>query len=316
MPNINLSNGSKRDAVVQAQSIRQTATTSYIDEEGAPAVSRKVLKSTMEQDYSTLLESYGDPRQLGQALVDGDPEVDLESFGMFLSDVSRVYLTPKKEIVYRIEQFEVIRNPDGSEKERRPRMRPEANIDSEIPLTWTGKKIPKGDAIRRFVFASKLQIQHVNGLTYDFLYAMAKELAEEQSLLLLGGGEKGKDPLVFRRGAIPYRGFLEGRIVGEQYVLLLHLSNMELKKPEDRGAANEEKPKAKAKAAAGKKKVAGSPKQKSPATKASAPGTKKSPTKKAPATKKSTSKKTTKKAATKKKPPAAKKKSSKKKTSE
>jgi hypothetical protein len=29
----------------------------------------------------------------------------------------------------------------------------------------------------------------------------------------------------------PYRGFLEGRIDGENYILLLHLSNMELKLP-------------------------------------------------------------------------------------
>jgi hypothetical protein len=29
----------------------------------------------------------------------------------------------------------------------------------------------------------------------------------------------------------PYRGFLEGRIEGDKFILLLHLSNMELKKP-------------------------------------------------------------------------------------
>jgi hypothetical protein len=60
---------------------------------------------------------------------------------------------------------------------------------------------------------------------------MAKELAEADSLMLLGAGKSGKDPLMFRRGSTPYRGFLEGRIDGEKYVLLLHLSKMELKTP-------------------------------------------------------------------------------------
>jgi len=69
----------------------------------------------------------------------------------------------------------------------------------------------------------------VNGLTYDFLFAMAKELHEANSLLLLGAGKDGKQPLIFRRGSIPYRAFLEGRVDGERYTLILHLSNMELK---------------------------------------------------------------------------------------
>jgi len=60
---------------------------------------------------------------------------------------------------------------------------------------------------------------------------MAKELAEGGELMLLGGGKSGKQPLVFRRGSTPYRGFLEGRVKGDEYMLLLHLSNAELKTP-------------------------------------------------------------------------------------
>ncbi|HGG59027.1 MAG TPA: hypothetical protein ENK26_03810 [Gammaproteobacteria bacterium] len=111
----------------------------------------------------------------------------------------------------------------------RQRERAEANVDSDIPLRWTGKRIPRVEAIRKYVFSSKLQIVHINGLTYDFLYGMARELDEMDCLMLLGGGKKGKQPLVFRRGSTAYRGFLEGRVQGESYILLPHLSNMELK---------------------------------------------------------------------------------------
>jgi hypothetical protein len=90
----------------------------------------------------------------------------------------------------------------------------------------------KSEVFNRFVFASKVQIVHVNGLTYDFLHGIAKELEAQESLMLLGGGPKGAQPLVFHRGGTPYRGFLEGRTQGDQYCLLLHLSNLELKAPD------------------------------------------------------------------------------------
>ena len=80
--------------------------------------------------------------------------------------------------------------------------------------------------------AAKLQLQHINGLTYDFLYAIAKELEQKDSLLVVGTGPKANQPLILRRGSLPYRGFLEGRTHGDEYCLLLHLSNMELKAPE------------------------------------------------------------------------------------
>ena len=58
---------------------------------------------------------------------------------------------------------------------------------------------------------------------------MAKKLEEKKSLMFLGGGESGKDPLIFQTNGCPYRGFLDGRINKNQYQLILRLSNMELK---------------------------------------------------------------------------------------
>ena len=98
-------------------------------------------------------------------------------------------------------------------------------------MRWSGVFINKDEACRKFVFVGKQQLVHVNGLTYDFLYAMAKELESKGSLMLLGAGPKSNQPLVFRRGGSPYRGFLEGRTQGEKYCLLLHYSNLELKAP-------------------------------------------------------------------------------------
>jgi hypothetical protein len=67
---------------------------------------------------------------------------------------------------------------------------------------------------------------------------MARQLEAKDSLMLLGAGPKGNQPLILRRGGSPYRGFLEGRTQGDKYCLILHFSNLELKAPEE--AATEE----------------------------------------------------------------------------
>lgn len=50
---------------------------------------------------------------------------------------------------------------------------------------------------------------------------------------MLGGGQKGNEPILLSRGGQPYRGFLEGRIQEDRYMLILHLTDIELKTPED-----------------------------------------------------------------------------------
>lgn len=231
MPEINLTDNRGRDARVFTSSVSSPVHYRWIDAEGSQAENRKILRATMQQDETALTAKAGGLDELSKVLIAGDPEIDLENFGRFLNETSRVYVNPENSIVHHITHWEVVRDPEGNEKERRPKKLAEPNVATEIPLKWTGRLLKKADAIRRFVFSGKMQIQHSNGLTYDFLYSMAKELAASESLLLLGAGPKGNEPLTFRRGGLAYRGFLEGRVDGTKYALILHLSNQELKKP-------------------------------------------------------------------------------------
>lgn len=233
MGQINLSNSAGRDAQVATQHITSPFRVRWVDEDGRPASVRRIVRGTLAHGYDTLLKKFGDEESLAEALKSGDPEVDIETFGSFLSGGSRVYINEEDQIVHSVEHWEIVYGADGEEKEKRRKDRPEQNINTEIPLKWTGKKMKKADVYKRFVFAGKIQILHHNGITFDFLYDMAKELAESESLMLLGSGPKGAKPLILRRGATPYRGFLEGRIDGQKYALILHLSNMELKAPEE-----------------------------------------------------------------------------------
>jgi hypothetical protein len=68
----------------------------------------------------------------------------------------------------------------------------------------------------------------VDGLTYDFLFAMARELHEADSLALVGAGHQGRDPIILERNGLPYRGLLEGRVDGDRYLLVLRLTHLEL----------------------------------------------------------------------------------------
>jgi hypothetical protein len=58
---------------------------------------------------------------------------------------------------------------------------------------------------------------------------MAAELHEKDALMMVGAGPKGNEPLVFQDGGRTYRAYLEGRVQGGAYLLLLHLTNLELK---------------------------------------------------------------------------------------
>ncbi len=239
MPEINISNSAGRDAVVNMETVHSPQRVRWLDAQGRQANSIRVLKSTIDRDLDALREQQGELSNVGQALIDGDPEVDLETVGHFLQNTSRVFIDKQRKIVHKVQQFEIVRNPDGSERERRPREMTMQNVSGDIPLLWTGRLIDKERACRKFVFSTKLQLMHINGLTYDFLYAMAKQLHEKNSMMLLGGGPKSNQPLVLRRGGTPYRGFLEGRIDGDRYCLLLHLSNLELKTPDESDATSQ-----------------------------------------------------------------------------
>lgn len=235
MGTINLSNSKGRDAVVGTQSVQSTLRLRWLDKNGQRAQNARVIKATLDRDADALLKEHAgaaDPaKALGEAIIKGDPEVDVERVGGFLRDTARVYVDPDQKIVHAVTEWDVVRAPDGSVKERRPHKAPQPNVTDETPLRWSGKLLKKTEVFNKFVFSSKLQVVHVNGLTYDFLFEMAKELEQKESLLLIGAGPKSGQPLVFRRGGLPYRGFLEGRTQGDSYCLILHLSNLELRAP-------------------------------------------------------------------------------------
>lgn len=226
---INISNDKARNAQVGFEVKKEKSDIVMARPDGMAYENARFLKSTIDTEAEDLIRQFGSTEALAQEILNGDPEIDMERVGMRLKGVRKIFLTEGDKIVYRINREEVVYTPAAEEKEVRPFKDTEANVNEDIPLKWTGKLIPKEKALRMFVFTKKYQVKHVNGLTYDFLYDMAKQLAEKNAMMLVGSGPKGAGPIVLSDGGTNYRAFLEGRIDGDKYCLILHLTNLELK---------------------------------------------------------------------------------------
>lgn len=233
MRGIHIANDKRRDAEVafESQTVRSNVRT--VLKNGKDKQNVRVLKSTVDMDEEALAKQFGSWDEVAQALIDADPELDTEIIGKKLNHTRRLWVGNDDKIAYRVNLFRTVFNPDGSERERQDINKLPGNVNKEFPLKWTGRMFPRKNIIRRFVFTRSYQLRHINGATFDFLYAMAEELHQKDSLVMLGGGKKGNEPILLSRGGQPYRGFLEGRIQEDRYMLILHLTDIELKAPED-----------------------------------------------------------------------------------
>ena len=229
MRTINITNEKKRDAQVCMEAIQKPSGIKRVQENGEDYLNIKVLKHNISLAFDNPRRNYSDMTEMGNAIIDGDPEIDMETVGRRITGTQKLYLDKDGKIAYRVNMVQIIKDPFGGEKDRRDLTKAVSNVTGESIVQWTGRKFPKSETIRKFVFQRKLQLKHVSGLTFDFLYDMAKSLHEAKSLMFIGGGAKGNEPLILTQGGEPYRGFLEGRIDGERYCLILHLTNMEMK---------------------------------------------------------------------------------------
>jgi hypothetical protein len=235
---IKLSNEKNRDAEVTYRSLNPKASIKLGINSPGDVINRRVLKSTTTTDFSTLIADFKLDKTedeelqksilLSKEIIKNDPEIDFEMGGKYISGLQRVYVNEQQKPVFKVRKTEKIFSPTAELKEEREPKYNESNILDPI-VKWTGKMMPKSKVYNKLVFTKKYQIKHINGLTYDFLFEMAKQLSDKDSLMMLGGGKSGKEPLVMNDGGKPYRAFLEGRVKEERYCLILHLTDQELK---------------------------------------------------------------------------------------
>ena len=228
---VRLANDKGRDGLVFLVPPPGTAKQEFHTPDGAAVRFERIIKSSMDRSESALRRQYLNEDSFVRALIDGDPEIHMEVAGRVAGPCDRVWVDPEGTPLYAAQMVEVLYGPDGFEKERRAPVDVEANVGEDMPLRWTGRFFQREEIVRRFAITRKFQILHTDGLTFDFLHRMAGLLENKDALMSIGAGPKGRDPLVFERNETPFRGFLEGQTNDEKYLLVLHLSDMELKRP-------------------------------------------------------------------------------------
>jgi hypothetical protein len=134
MPEINLSDSRKRDALVKDVGTRVRERLRSVGPEGEFPSTHRLLKSTVDHDLDALQAQFGEPEAIAQALVSSDPVVDLERFGQSLWFLFWLFINPQEKPVYQMQQNELVFSPFGEILARRPLQRAEANTNAPIPL--------------------------------------------------------------------------------------------------------------------------------------------------------------------------------------
>jgi len=227
---IHIANHKGRESNVSFSTLKHTNNSCY-SYKSDPVSNARLRSGSVDTSYDKILSKHGS--ELVKKILTENVDVDIESFGKLINDSSSIYLDEKGEFLYSPPQIkENILSPQGDILKTVDPVETHANVrDDTPPLVWTKTFVDREEAIRKYIFRRSLQLFHNDGLTYDFLYEMAKELNDRKQMVLLGPGENEKSPLILQNNGSPYRGFLDGYISDKGYKLFIRLSNQEIRLP-------------------------------------------------------------------------------------
>ena len=226
---IHITNNKARNTFINFKGFVPVSKAKKVDQNNRPITNKKIIKGIAETSFEYLNKKYENLEEMASAIIESDPEINIEITGKFLDTSQKVYINENLQVVYKVNKTEKVFDSKGQLKEERALRILESNVTDEEPLKWSGKYFPIEKTFNKFVFIRTYQLVHDSGLTYDFLYEMAQVLEEKKSFLLLGSGKRGTEPVIFQDGGQSFRVFLEGRTQDKEYMLLMHLSNLELK---------------------------------------------------------------------------------------
>jgi hypothetical protein len=218
-----------RDAIVVLVPRQVQRKVTPRDTDGRPIRFTRLVKATERTHWKAIRSRFADKDDIAQALIHGDPEINLEATGRETGPCDRVFVDGDSAPLYSAAMVEVVCDAEGRELERRDVQETPANLQPDTAAPWSGKLIPTTQAARRYAFTRAYQVRHTNGLEFDFLLGLASYLENKNALALVGSGSEGRGPLILERNGTPLKGFLEGRTQGETYLLVLHLASFELK---------------------------------------------------------------------------------------
>jgi hypothetical protein len=196
--------------------------------QGEPAAHLRLIRFDSKLCDEKLLQE----EDLAQKLKDTDFEVDIELAGNIVSQTSRITVTEDIEPVYNYSMYDVFTSPDGTVKERL-HLPTVGNINTTIPVRITDELFDPKELLFEYLFRKSYYLVHYDGVTYKFLYEIAEHLHNAKKFARVDTFHpetKKREPLVLSDGGRKFpRAYLSGAIQGDEYRLVLYLSDQELK---------------------------------------------------------------------------------------
>jgi hypothetical protein len=192
---------------------------------------KKVMKFDSKLASNFLLQM----DDLSDKLKSEDPEYDIELTGKTIEHTVRIVVNPKTlDPVYSFKEVDILERAD-QERLERPHTPTVANINEPIPVKVTDTYHTPKELLQKYIFRKSYYLSHIDGMTYKFLFDIAKFLEDlDKFVRLQAYDQETKKPtaLIMRTGGIPFpAAYLEGKTNGNQYCLVLHLADRELKLP-------------------------------------------------------------------------------------
>jgi len=202
----------------------------YQTKTGEKTIYRRFLKFDIDKRPKLLLQ---DPKFF-ENVRDADVDVDVELTGRLIKKTRKITVNEDYIPVYNFMMYDILELPDGSKKER-VHQHTQGNIMDKIPVRISQDLYDPKEVMLSYVFRRNLYIKHNNGLTFKFLYDLAKKLSDLQKFARVDTYDpktKKRAPLALYDGGRKFpRAFLEGKVKEKSYCLVLHLSDQELKIP-------------------------------------------------------------------------------------
>lgn len=202
----------------------------YQTKTGEKTFFQRYLKYDIDKRPELLLK---DPKFF-KNIRDSDMDVNIELTGRLIKKTRRITVNEDFIPVYNYMMYDILRLPDGSIKERL-HQHTKGNIMDKIPVRISQELYDPVEIMLNYIFRRNLYITHNNGLSFKFLYDLAKKLNKLHKFARVETFDpktKKRAPLALYDGGRKFpRAFLEGRVKGKSYCLILHLSDQELKIP-------------------------------------------------------------------------------------
>jgi len=199
----------------------------YQTKTGEKTIYQRYLKYDIDKRPELLLK---DPNFF-KNVKESDIDVNIELTGRFIKKTRRISVNEAFIPVYNFMMYDIVILPDGTKKERL-HQHTKGNIMDKIPVRISQELYDPKEIMLSYVFRRNLYITHNNGLTFKFLYDLAKKLSEMQKFARVDTYDpktKKRAPLALYDGGRKFpRAFLEGRVKEKGYCLILHLSDQEL----------------------------------------------------------------------------------------